>query len=100
MPRILKTPLALEDTLEAAEFIYRDNPQAAERFLDLIDEKLKLLAENPLIGRERAELLASLRSFPFKSYVVFYRPLTDGIEFIRLLHAHQDVEGRFGGAEQ
>jgi plasmid stabilization system protein ParE len=29
--------------------------------------------------------------FPVRRYVVFYRPLVDGIEVVRLLHGARDV---------
>ena len=28
----------------------------------------------------------------FESYVIFYRPLSDGIEVVRVLHGAQDLE--------
>ena len=50
-----------------------------------------MLIENPLAGRERRELGASLRSFPVGSYVIFYVPLPDGVEIIRVMHGRQDI---------
>jgi toxin ParE1/3/4 len=36
-----------------------------------------------------------LRSFPVKNYVIFYRPLEDGIEIVRVLHGAQDLPPLF-----
>jgi toxin ParE1/3/4 len=43
------------------------------------------------MGRAREELASELRSFPVRRYVVFYRPLVDGIEVVRVLHGARDV---------
>jgi toxin ParE1/3/4 len=47
------------------------------------------------MGRSREELAAGLRSIVLKPYVVFYRPLDDGIELIRILHGKRDVPDEF-----
>jgi hypothetical protein len=51
----------------------------------------EMLVENPLAGRERRELRDGLRSFPVGNYVIFYVPLPDGVEIIRVMHGRQDV---------
>ncbi|UWU92501.1 type II toxin-antitoxin system RelE/ParE family toxin [Bradyrhizobium sp. CB1015] len=50
-----------------------------------------MLLENPLAGRERRELKAGLRSFAVGNYVIFYAPLPDGVEIIRVMHGRQDI---------
>jgi plasmid stabilization system protein ParE len=54
--RLLKSPQAFADLDTIAAFIAQDNPQAALRFLDLLEEKFRLLAESPGIGCLRPEL--------------------------------------------
>jgi toxin ParE1/3/4 len=51
-----------------------------------------MLVQNPLAGRERPELRHGLRSFPVGSYVIFYVPLPDGIEVIRVVNGRQDID--------
>ncbi|MGY4499466.1 plasmid stabilization system protein ParE [Bradyrhizobium sp. GM24.11] len=34
---------------------------------------------------------ADLRSFPVGNYVIFYVPLSDGVEIIRVMHGRQDI---------
>ena len=48
-----------------------------------------------MLGRARGELEAGLRSFPFERYVIFYLPLADGIDVVRLLHSARDVDAQF-----
>ncbi len=50
MPRITRTPRARQDLIDIWTWIAADNLQAADRLLDLIDAKLRLLAKNPRLG--------------------------------------------------
>jgi toxin ParE1/3/4 len=33
-----------------------------------------------------------LRSFPVGNYVIFYIPIPDGIEVVRVMHGRQDID--------
>jgi toxin ParE1/3/4 len=33
---------------------------------------------------------------PFERYVVFYLPMSDGIDIVRVLHSARDIEAIFG----
>ena len=86
--------LAEEDLLEIWSYIARDNPDAADRFIDLLTEKCELLAESPKIGRRREELAPRLYSFPVGRYVIFYQLAERGIEVARILSSYRDL-GQF-----
>jgi toxin ParE1/3/4 len=73
------------------DFIANDNPTAADRVLDRIGEVLDMLIRNPLAGRQRPELASGLRSFPAGNYIIFYLPLDDGIEVVRILSGYLDI---------
>ena len=90
--RLRKSPQADLDLDSIWNFIAADDPRAAERQIDRIGKIFQMLIENPSAGRERFELRKNLRSFPVGSYVVFYVPLTDGIEIIRVMHGRQDID--------
>jgi toxin ParE1/3/4 len=52
----------------------------------------------PRIVRARAgvEVIApGVRLFPLGSYLIFYRPLNDGIEVARLLHGARHITAEF-----
>ena len=51
-----------------------------------------MLARNPLAGRARNDLALKLRSFPVGSYVVFYVPVADGVEIVRVMNGRQDID--------
>jgi len=90
--RVVLRPRAEADLTEIWEYIAGDDAAAADEFIDFISGKLKALAENPSMGRERPELTPLLRSFPVKRYVVFYLPAVNGIEVVRVLHAARDLD--------
>ncbi len=95
MARITRRPLAETDILEIWHFIADDSLDEADRWIDRLDDKLRLWASQPLMGRAREELAPGLRSLPFGRYVVFFMPLPDGLDVVRVLHSARDVDDAF-----
>ncbi len=95
MACIYRRPQAEADILDVWDFIAEGSMDDADRWVDRLDEKLALWATQPLIGRLRDELAADLRSMPFGRYVVFFLPVVDGIDIVRVLHSSRDVDGLF-----
>jgi len=95
MARILRRPLAEADILDIWEYIAEDNVVEADRWVDRLDQKLSLWATQPLMGRARDELSPNVRSLTFGRYVVFFEPLPDGIEVVRVLHGSRDIDAAF-----
>ena len=92
MTRILKTPKAEADLDDIWLFIARDSITNADGFLDKLLETCSLLASHPLIGSDKNYLANKLRSFPVDKYCIFYFPLEDGIEIVRVLHSARDIQ--------
>ncbi len=92
MVQLLKRPEAATDLEDIWWYIAQDSLEAADRLLDRIQEKLLSLAQFPQMGTSRDELKPRLRSFSVNSYLIFYFPLEDGIDVIRVLHGARDVE--------
>ncbi len=95
MGQIIQSPEAQDDLIEIWLYIAEDNQVAANRLLDTIDEKLKLLSDSPQMGQTREELALSLRSFPVGKYLLIYRPIPGGIELARVIHGARDIESLF-----
>ncbi|MDA9502562.1 type II toxin-antitoxin system RelE/ParE family toxin [Bradyrhizobium sp. CCBAU 11357] len=89
--RFRKAPQADLDLDSIWDFIASNSARAADKQIARIGEIFEMLLENPLAGRERRELKAGLRSFPVGNYVIFYIPLPDGVEIIRVMHGRQDI---------
>ena len=99
--RIVQRRQARRDAIEQAVVIAADNPGAADRFFEAIDQTLRLLAEMPEMGAARpyrAPDLQGLRMHPvrgFPQHLLFYLPLADGIELVRVLHGKRNIERLF-----
>ena len=95
MPQVTRRPLAETDILEIWDYIADDSLTAADRWVDQLDEQFRVLATQPMMGRARNELAPGVRSFPCGRYVVFYVPLDDGIDVVRVLHGARDIDAVF-----
>ena len=90
-------PRAREDIIEQTLYIAEDNPDAADRFLDAVERAFEILADMPEMGNLRQfrhDRLLGIRMWPihgFERHLVFYRPVDDGIEVIRVLYGAQDI---------
>lgn len=93
--RAFRQPRARTDIVEQAAYIGRDDPRAAERFQDAVQQAEQMLADMPGIGAPRSfRHLQNVRMWRvpgFEKHLIFYRPVADGIEVIRVLHASRDL---------
>jgi toxin ParE1/3/4 len=96
MAVVTRRPLAALDILDAWDHIAEDSIAAADRWVDQLDAALNRLATQPMMGRARPELAPHLRSLPFRRYVIFYMPLGEGVDVVRVLHSARDIEALFG----
>ena len=95
MGRIQRTPRADQDLEELWFFIAQDDPAAADRWLDTLEEKIRLLAENPLMGPARPDIARELRYHPVGSHLLLYRVIQGGIEIVRVVHGARDLLNLF-----
>ena len=91
MPKILRTRRSGADYADIHRHISERSVQSADTMLRLFDHYLALLAKSPRMGRPRPELAEGLRSWPINDFILFYRPVTGGIELIRVLHGAMDI---------
>jgi toxin ParE1/3/4 len=91
MTEIIKLSRATDDLAEIWDYIADDSEAQADLFIDTIDRKLRLLAEQPNLGRSRSELAENMRSFPIGRYVVFYIVMPSSIQVVRVLHGARDL---------
>ncbi len=85
------TALALADLDDIWSYLATNNPKRADQFLDRIYDKIRLLAEHPLLGSIRDDLAPNLRCLAVGKYVIFYRPMPDVIEILRVLHSARNI---------
>ena len=95
MAVIVLQPRAKADLSDIWQFIAEDSDDQADAFIDLIDQKFQLLAQQSGLGRRREELAEGLRSFPVGRYVISYLPVPGGVQIVRGLHGARDIEAAF-----
>jgi toxin ParE1/3/4 len=95
MPRIIRSPAAETDAAEIWAYIAEDNPIAADRLLARFDRTVRNLASQPQSGKGVEELAPNLRFIVVGSYLIFYRPLPDGVEIARIIHGARDITAEF-----
>jgi toxin ParE1/3/4 len=96
--RIVRRDKARADILDIFELIFDDNEDAAERWLDAVDETIdQTIANNPRIGVRRDYGRPALAEFrmiavrDFEKYLVFYRIDGQVLRIVRVLHGARDI---------
>ena len=91
--RLRLTRQAEADLIAIWDYIARDNPGAADRVLERLEEKSALLAQHPHFGTARDDLRAGLRHFPVGNYLILYRTVGEDIEVVRYVHGRRRLQG-------
>ena len=98
MSRILRRPGVDDDAAELARYLIDQSEDTARRFVDAVQKTLKDLARMPGMG-SRKEFpdpdLSQVRSWRvegFPNHLIYYLPLTDGIDVLAIMHGARDVE--------
>jgi toxin ParE1/3/4 len=89
---LIRTVQAEEDLIEIWTYIAQDNPGAADRLLDTLDEKSRQLADNPRLGAERLDIGPGVRSWRVRSYLILYREYDGGVEVVRYVHGARRLQ--------
>ncbi len=69
MSRVRIAEEAEADLVEIWTFIAQDSIEAADQFLERVYDTCQTLARSPGIGRDRADLVRGIRSFPVGTYL-------------------------------
>jgi toxin ParE1/3/4 len=94
--RIVWAPSARTDLLDIWQYFTRvGSMDVADRLLFDIERAAQRLAQFPMMGRSRDELVTGLRSVLIHPHVMFYRISDDAIEIARILHQRRDLAAAF-----
>ncbi len=91
MTRFRLSRQAKSDLEGIAVYIGDRNAPAANRELEKLLDKFAVLGKNPLLGELRQDLPGSPHCFVAGSFLILYKPMTDGIEVARVVHAARDL---------
>jgi toxin ParE1/3/4 len=95
MPQVVRSERAQQDLEGILDFLDSQSTQAADRFAVKFEQSCELHAAHPQIGAGATEYAPNLRHFTVWNYAIFYRPLEDGIELIRIIHGARDIPKLF-----
>jgi toxin ParE1/3/4 len=100
--RYVVKPRADRDLSDYADYLAEEATlDLALRFLAAAHETFALLAQQPNMGwhsRLRHTALKSLRVFRiigFEHLLIFYRPLADGVDILRVVHGSRNLRALF-----
>ncbi|MES0032050.1 MULTISPECIES: type II toxin-antitoxin system RelE/ParE family toxin [unclassified Mesorhizobium] len=93
--RIVRSPAAEDDLIDIWFGIARDNPLAADRFLDAIAERIVQLGTFPESGPKRPDIAAEVRALTIGNYLVLYRLAEQRVEIVRVVHGARDASALF-----
>lgn len=85
------SPLAEQDMEAIGDYIAQDNPLRAVSFTEELYQQCLLIAESPVIYRERPELGRCVRSCAYGRYLIVFRVLDTEVRIERLLHGSRDI---------
>jgi toxin ParE1/3/4 len=95
MSHVIFTRAAREDLIDIWTHVAMDDPVAADRVLDRLDEAASNLIQHPEMGPARDDIRPGLRYLVSGSYLILYRILGDDIEIVRAVHGRRDLYGLF-----
>lgn len=99
MSRYVLTPAADADLDEIWAFVaHQSGLERARRLEDQLHQTMLRLARHPEIGHVRNDLAdESLWIFALRAFLIAYRPHTNPLQIIRVLHGARDVRAILAG---
>lgn len=94
------SPLAEQDIEAISDYIAQDNPVRAVSFTEELYQQCLLIAESPVIYKERPELGQSVRTCAYGRYLIVFRVLDTEVRIERLLHGSRDIITLFSEHEK
>ncbi|MFT5524488.1 MAG: toxin ParE1/3/4 [Pirellulaceae bacterium] len=92
MANVIYAPEADDDLFGIVEYIARDKPEAARKWLRKIRETCETIATQPEAGELRPGFgVTDCRSFSVGNYVIFFRAIEGEIEVSRVIHGNRDM---------
>lgn len=97
--RVVWSPAAEQDLRDIWAYYARvASPETADNLLREIDRAGEGVVKNPLVSRERNELIAGLHSVVVRPHVIFFRVRNANVEIVRVLHGRRDLPAFFKGS--
>lgn len=97
MTRFILTPSAGQDLEDIWNYLARDSVGLANRVLKALEQAIRKLAKHQGLGHFREDLADRRHKF-FLVYsdLIVYRPGTNPLQVIRVVHAARDIQSLLG----
>lgn len=89
--QIVQKPQARKDLKQIWTDIALDNPQAADKQLERIAERIEKLETFPELGRTYDTIGPHARVLITGNYLILYQCLGSQVEIVRVLHGRRDI---------
>ena len=97
--RVVFAPLAAQDLEAIGDYIARDSPKRALRFITELRGVCTSIASEPEAFRLRPELGEGIRSCAHGNFVIFFLPGARQVKIVRVLHGAMDLPAQFSGKQ-
>jgi len=88
--KIIWSPLAIDRASEITEYIARDKPSAAKKWINMVFSKVEQLKSSPEIGRVVPEIRNDqFRELTYGNYRIIYRIEKTQISILTIRHGKQ-----------
>jgi toxin ParE1/3/4 len=88
--KIRWTHEAFEQLTAIEDYISKDSPERAARFVDQLIEHAESLSDNPRLGRTVPEIAnPDIRELLFKKYRIVYRLKENRVEILTVFEGHR-----------
>ena len=93
--KLVLSPVARRELSSILRDLRKLSLSFALKLSNSIDLKLKLIRNNPLVGRLRPELGKDLRNVVVNDYLIFYVLTPSSVTVARIIHGSRDLHKAF-----
>jgi toxin ParE1/3/4 len=97
MAPVTFSPKSRQDLLDIGDFIAKDSPANARRFVSKLMDQCKRIGRAPLGYVSREDLAPGLRMAALDRYVIFFRVLDGVVRIERVLHGARNLPAVLDG---
>lgn len=87
MPKYILSPASQESLKRILDYSVKTfGRQRAKQYIKSLRDRMRELAESPLLGQQRDEIKVGYYSYFVESHTIYYRIKSERIEIIDVLH--------------
>lgn len=90
--RVRHTAQARVDLIAIWREVAMDSPDAADRLLDRLAARVRILGTFPEAGMARPDIAPAARVLVEPPYLLLYRLIPDGVQIVRVLHGARRID--------